>query len=213
MLAVLLLAFSLSIDAFSTGLSYGVRKITVPFVAKAIVSGFALVFTALSLFVGSTLTLFLPEWVCKWVGIIILFCIGVFTIWGGLTRKDEVKTQKEQCEKTVFSLIIKSLGITINIIKNPSLGDMDGSKRIEPIEALYVGIALSIDSLGVGIAAAALSISSVYIPIAVAVTQYLFLTLGGTLGKKISDFNENGKGFVVASGSILVALALFRVFS
>ncbi len=211
MLAIMLLGVSLSIDALGTGLSYGFRNIKVPFVAKAIISLFAFGFTALSVFIGERLSALLPANIAKSIGILILFFMGVWIIFNGLRPKKQKEPNIRKNDSTVFSLIIKSMGITIKIIKDPNQGDMDGSLCIEPIEALYIGIALSIDSLGAGIAAASLSLNNILIPFAVATGQFMFLSLGGCIGRKISAYNKDSKKWVVASGGLLIALALARI--
>ncbi len=220
MIGITLLAVSLSIDALGTGLSYGVRKISLPIFAKLIICTLAYTFTALSLFLGTKLTMFLSPTIAEAIGIVVLFCMGAFVIFQGTRQKkpaekiyNEQNNEQNSEPKKIFSFIIKSFGITIQIIRNPKFGDMDNSLSIEPIEALYIGIALSIDSLGAGIAASTLSLNNAIIPLCVALTQFVFLTIGTSAGKKISTYNSDSKVWVLVSGGLLLALAMFRVFN
>jgi len=113
----------------------------------------------------------------------------------------------------IFNLMIKSLGITIQIIRNPLSCDFDKSKRIDPLEAIYMGLALSVDSIGVGIGIATVGAGTYLIPIATGLFQFIFLCLGGFLGTKFLMFkNINSKIWLIISGLILILLAILRCF-
>ena len=52
----------------------------------------------------------------------------------------------KKAEQKVYSFFIEFLGITIKIIKNPISSDLNNSNVIEPKEALFLSLALSLDS-------------------------------------------------------------------
>ncbi len=210
MLGVFFLALSVSIDALGTGLSYSVRGIQIPFFAKFLMSVLAYLFSSFSVFAGITLSQILPEDFAKILGVLILCLMGFWIIFQARFKKEEpVKPVKN--EKRIFSFIIKSMGITIKIIRDPKSGDLNGSSYIEPIEAVYIGIALSVDSLCAGVGAAMMGLNDAFIPLSVAAMQFIFLTLGSWVGKKLMKFNLNAKIWVFISGSVLVMLGLMRL--
>ena len=89
---------------------------------------------------------------------------------------------------------------------------MDNSKHIDVLESLYLGISLSIDSLVVGVSYAVVGGSSYLIPLYVGIAQFIFLSLGELLGKKIASIkNVDSRVFVVISGSILILLSIVRM--
>ncbi len=211
MLAVVFLAISLSIDALGTGLSYSVRGIVIPFFAKFIMSILAYLFSSLSLFAGIALSNILPDNFAKIIGVSILCLMGLWIIFQSYIKKEE-KEPKAKSKKRIFSFFIKSMGITINIIRNPQSGDLNGSSYIEPIEAVYIGIALSVDSLGAGVGAGLMGLNNLFIPLTVAVMQYIFITFGSWIGTKLAKLKLSPKIWVFVSGSVLIMLGFIRLF-
>ncbi len=209
---IIILAVSLSIDALGIGISYGIRKIKVPLYAFMIVSTLAFLFSATSIALGSLLLVFLPKSVSVWIGVVILICMGVWIIYQGLKTEQQPKPKKEKKEPKPINIFIKSLGITIKIIRTPESCDLDRSNSIDPLEAVYLGIALSIDSFGAGIGSAVMGLNSISIPVAVVLFQILFLSSGLLIGKKISFHRSESNVWVVISGSLLIVLALTRLF-
>ena len=210
-LNIILLAISLSIDAFGIGISYSIRKVAIPFSSKIIISMISIIMTGVSFIIGSTILLFVNETVAKFTGCFMLIILGIWTIVQGLKNKSEVK--KEEQENKTLSFFIKPLKLTIQVIKGPTDFDMDNSKHIDIFESVYLGVSLSIDSLVVGISYAVVGGSSYLIPIYVGLAQFIFLSLGEILGLKIASIKKvDSKVFVVLSGSILILLSGMRMF-
>lgn len=205
---IIALALSLSIDSFGIGMSYGMRKIKVPFSAAVILSVMAFSFSGLSILAGSILLKILPPLAAKLIGVSILMFMGVWIIIQGF-RKKSPDVPKE--DKTILNLIIKSLGITIKIIRTPESCDMNHSSEIEPSEALYLGFALSIDSIGAGIGTAIIGLNTMLMPFCVALFQLLFLFGGLEAGKKLILTKINNKLCIIISGGILICVGFIRL--
>jgi len=209
---IALLAVALSIDALGIGVSYRLRGINLPLGAKIIISILSVIFTFIAILLGKSIIYIFPPYISKFIGIAILLFMGVWIILQGI-KKDEKKETEILKDDTIINIIIKSLGITIKIIRNPLSCDFDKSCRIDPFEAIYMGIALSIDSIGVGIGSAIAGVNSLIIPFAVGFFQLLFLYLGDFLGRKLLMFERvDSKIWVVISGLLLIAIALIRFF-
>ncbi len=204
-MAILLLTLSLSLDSLGIGLTYGLRNIRLPFLAKAIMSLVSFFITLTTVSIGVALLKIIPAGVTSVISLIILVATGVWVILQSFKPKPEERTQP-----TVHNIIIKSLGLTIQIIRDPKSGDMDNSSSIEPVEALYIGTALSLDSIGAGIAAAAFSFS-LAIPFSVALGQFLMLSVGHKMGQKISSIKMDSRVFSVTAGVLLIFIGLLRV--
>lgn len=210
-LNIILLAISLSIDAFGIGISYSIRKVAIPFSSKIIISVISVIMTGISFIIGSTILLFVNENVAKFIGCFMLIILGLWTIVQGLKSKNESK--KEAHENKTLSFFIKPLKLTVQITKGPTAFDMDNSKHIDIFESVYLGVSLSIDSLVVGISYAVVGGSSYLIPIYVGLAQFIFLSLGETLGTRIASIKKvDSKIFVVISGLILILLSIVRMF-
>ena len=209
-LALILLSVSLSMDSLGIGISYGIRKIKIPWPAKLIICAISLIITAIAVTLGTLILVIIPGKVAEIIGILMLAFLGLFIIFSALFPKKE----KIKKTKTVRSIVLKPLGITVKIIRNPVSCDFDKSKHIDILEAVYLGVALSIDSFAAGVSSVISGgINLLMIPISVGLAQLAFLTLGDAIGKKISSISKiDSKVFVVISGSLLIVMALLRVF-
>ncbi len=207
MIGMAVLAFSLNIDAIGIGLSYGIRNIKIPPIASTIIGGISFLIITLSMLLGKSLCSLFSSNFGEILGTIILFIIGIWIVFQGL-KKQKQKTPKK--EKTVFNLIIKSMGITIKIIRTPELCDLNKSSIIEPFEALYLGTALSFDSVGIGITSSALGFNGIIFPFFVCIFQIIFLNLGFVFGKKATKIEYIDKISPVLSGGILMGMAVIK---
>lgn len=116
---------------------------------------------------------------------------------------------------SVILLIGMGLWIILETIKNPIILDINKSNTIELNEAIYLAIALSIDSFCVGISSASLEYL-VIIPFLVPVFQLFLLNFGIILGKKITKIHFLNyiplKFWNMISGILLIAIGIIRIF-
>ncbi|WP_317367947.1 manganese efflux pump [uncultured Tyzzerella sp.] len=214
-LQLLILALALSIDAFGIGISYGVRKINFKISSLAIISFIALLFSSVSIWFGGIISSIFSEKITSFISILILVILGLFIIKKGLEKDDDVDNVYVPTinseNKNIYSLFIKSLGITINIIKTPSICDLNKSLKIDPKEAFYLGIALSLDCIATSIAICSFKGYAFLFPIFIVIFQLTFLLLGTLLGKKtiIKCLDENK--ISITSGLILIIIGFLRL--
>ena len=208
------LTIALSIDSLGIGISYGIRKISFHKTSIFIISLISLTFSSISIYFGKLVTGIFSEKTTTFISIFILFFIGLWVILQTYKNDKSCEIYKKQNfkEKTIFSVFIKSLGISINIIKCPEICDIDNSSKIEPKEAIYLGFALSIDSIGAGIAISSINTYSFMFPILIMLSQLTLLYLGVILGKKIKFKKLNENVCSIFSGVILMTIALLRLF-
>ena len=211
--SILLIAISLSLDAFGAGITYGMRKIRIPLVSKLIICFMSVLYSGLALIAGKAAHGFLPPAVASIAGAVILASMGVYIIMQSFLKKEESMKEKSSLKKgKLFEIALKSLGITIQVIRNPDNGDIDSSGIIDTREALLLGFALSVDAIGVGIGSALAGISSLLIPLAAGVFQMLLLHAGTCLGKRFGESSGlNKKMLSVVPGILLITMALIRI--
>ena len=212
---LLVLALALSIDAFGIGVSYGVRKIGVKKSSLFIISFMALLFSSISIGFGKILGAIFSPKVTSFISISILVILGIFIIKKGFDEngnKENIDIPKlDNKDKNICSLFIKCLGITIDIIKKPSICDIDKSSKIEPREAFYLGVALSLDCVGTSIAISNFKKYTFLFPIFIVVFQLTFLILGMFLGKKTFLNSLDNKKIPTISGLILIFIGFIRL--
>lgn len=211
----LILAISVSIDALGIGITYGLKNTKIYNFAKIILFTISIIITNISIFFGNKISSIFSNNITTFIGSFLLFSMGIFVIYQALKNKtdDFVKKDIIQNEPKIYKFFIEFLGITIQIIRNPISSDLDGSKKIDWKEATYLGIALSIDSICVGICSSIIGYGSFIFPIFVACFQLLFLSLGRFVGEKflyISNIPENI--WNVLSGVLLIIIGVSKTF-
>jgi putative sporulation protein YtaF len=216
--SLMLMIFSISIDAFFAGVAYGGRKIKIPVTSKFVISCFSVLYTSLSIWAGFNISKFVPSGAAKYIGVILLIFMAIYMIYQGLVKKvssecieDFRVIDDKKNEEELFKYILKKPGITIKVIKNPTVGDIDNSGKISIIEAFILGFALNIDSIGTGIGSALTGLVNPFLPISTGVAQLLMLCLGELIGMKLSKlFKTNRIVFAILPGLLLIFLAFLR---
>ncbi len=209
---LILLTLALSLDSFGIGLSYGIRNIKFRLSSICIIGIVSYFLTSLSVYAGKLLGSIFSEKIVNLISVLILVVIGLFIIKKAVEEEDvklegikrDNRDELEDREKINKDIII-------NIIKDPAFGDLNHSSIIDPIEAVFLAIAISIDALGVGLAVS--DFKSAYLfPIFIILFQFLFLFTGMFVGKNLflERLDENKIGIV--SGCMLVTIAGFRIF-
>ena len=215
LLGVLLLAVSLSMDAVGIGISYGLRGIKTPWSARLIICVISILFTGLAVGLGNLMLMVIPPAAAKLIGALMLAALGLFIIVQSFyeQKKEETPKKKRKKNDTILDVAFKSLGISIKIMRNPPSGDIDKSAHIDAVEAVYLGVALSIDSFGAVVSSAISCLSSFHVPFAAGGCQLLFLCLGDLFGRRLKLFHSvNSQVFVVISGVLLIVLSMVRYF-
>ncbi|KAB3528801.1 sporulation membrane protein YtaF [Alkaliphilus serpentinus] len=210
MLQAIMIAFAISVDSFSVGVAYGVKNIKVPLPSIFILDIISVVLLALGLFTGNLLTRIFPPIVTNLLGSIIIIVIGIwFLIEGWLNYK--FPKEKIQQQATIAFISIKSLGIAISVLRNPSGADLDVSGTIDTKEAMLLGFALAIDSLAVGIVVSINSLAIILSALVlVATMNFLFLLMGIFIGKRFLMKSLKEKTSLVP-GFILIILGIIRL--
>ena len=199
LLTIILLALSVSIDSFGIGITYGLRKTSLSTPAKFILFFVSLLFVGISVAFGYFLISILPANIIKIISVILLVFMGFLIIY-------EAMNTNEKKEYKSHKIFLKSLGITIQIIRNPISSDLNNSKIIEK----NLAFALSLDSICVGITSSSFGMYSLLFPILVPLFQFIFLNAGIILGKKIVLYNTSLKKWNIISGVLLIVIGILR---
>jgi putative sporulation protein YtaF len=183
--SIILLAVAVSLDSFSVGFTYGLRKMRIPFRSIAIIACCSALTLTISMLLGRLLQQFLSPVFAEKMGGIILIILGVWVIYQFFRSEKEKDILPH--EKVIINLEIKSLGLVIHILKKPMSADFDKSGTITGVEAIMLGLALSLDAFGAGIGASMLGYSPGYLALAVALLSSLLVFLGIKLGSYLSQ--------------------------
>ncbi|MEC0089271.1 sporulation membrane protein YtaF [Paenibacillus macquariensis] len=190
-LALTLLAFAVSLDSFGVGITYGLRQVKIPLLSIVIISVLSGIVICISMQVGVLLAHFVSPKIASAVGAIILIVMGLWSLVQMLVQKekDQVlepvkveKLPKPLTQRQVFTLEIRKLGLVIQILRTPSSADVDKSGSISGYEAMWLGIALSLDAFGAGLGAALLGFSPLPTSLVIALFSGSFLVMGMNAG-------------------------------
>ncbi|MBO9130603.1 sporulation membrane protein YtaF [Bacillus sp. 165] len=184
-LSLLLLAFTLSLDSGSVGFTYGLRNLRIPIKSIVVIALCSAVVMMISMGIGHGIAQVFSPVIAKRIGGIVLIAIGAWVLYQ-FFQSDKKDSEQIIEEKTLLKFEIKSLGIVIQILRKPTMADFDKSGTISGIEALLLGLALSLDSFGAGIGASMLGYSPLIMAALVAVMSSVFLAAGMKAGQLFS---------------------------
>lgn len=203
----ILLALSLNLDSFGIGVSYGMKKIKVPFASLLMINLMSILFFSAAYGTGLLLLGFIHIFQAKILSSAIIVLLGmIFYIQAYL----DCKYPPESSNQTITSIPIKVFGIVINIIRDPSSGDRDASGVIDTKEALYIGAALAIDSFAVGLAVSIANLHILSFISAAFISNLIFFWSGNFIGVNLGLISKQHT-LKYFSALILIFLGLLRL--
>ncbi|MCI8617687.1 MAG: hypothetical protein HFJ60_05575 [Clostridia bacterium] len=189
MLSSFILAISSSIDSLGIGITYGIKNTKISLIGKILLFIISITVTYISIFLGNIIESIFPHFLTKLIGSSILIFMGVYICLQAL--------------KEDFS----------NIFNNPISSDLDKSKIIDSRESIFLAIALSLDSLCIGIGGSISNINLRLFPILVSIFQLFFLSIGSLLGKNINKLYKLPENiWSLISGILLIFIGLSKFF-
>lgn len=207
LLSLLLIAVAISLDSFSTGLAYGLRNMRIPLKSIIIIALCSAMTLGLAMLFGQMIQTFLSPKFANRLGGFILIAIGCWIIYQFLRP---IKDEPLIHEKLLLNWEIKSLGVVIHILKKPTRADFDRSGTITGLEALMLGVALSLDAFGVGIGAAMLGYSPILLASATGIIGFIFLSSGLFVGRIFSHVNFIQR-YAFMPGVLLIIIGILKV--
>ena len=218
LLNCLFLAISSSIDSLGIGITYGIKNTKITMGAKSILFFISFIISIISIYFGNLLKYIFPDFLIHYLGSFLLILMGLFMCFQSLkkAKRDDIVKNSKNLEMSdtekIYSFFIKCLGITIKIIKNPSSSDLDKSNIIDSKEALFLGLALSLDSFCIGIGFSMLNTFSIIFPLLTSCFQLFFLSLGNYCGKKLYSFSKLPDNiWSIISGILLIIIGFCKM--
>ncbi len=175
---LIFLVIAVSLDGFGVGVSYGMRKIHVPFTALFIIMFCSGLVVLLSMTIGTMLGTLISPHVAKILGGSILISLGLFSLYNNFHSKNNAEhfNKKNNVLKTVLT--------------NPDLADLDSSGNISTHEALLLGLALALDAFGAGLGASIIGYSPFLTTILISCMSGFFLYSGIKVGLFLSQSKQ-----------------------
>ena len=211
---MLFLAISSSIESFGIGITYGIKNTKISNSAKLILFIISFIVSFFAVHFGDFLKDLLPDNIANYIGCYFLIFLGGFVCFQSFKKDTKNQVYDEVfSEPKIYRFFIKFLGITIQIIKDPISSDLDKSNLIDGKEALFLGVALSLDSFAIGISSGILGIHSIIFPLIVSVFQLLFISLGNLIGSALNRFSKFPQSiWSIISGILLILIGIVKFF-
>jgi len=214
LLALALFALALNMDSFAAGVAYGVRNIKLPVTSLAIISTMSMGAITMSMLMGSALAGYFSPIFAHRLGGIILLLIGLWVLIQSLQesrRENHVGETKDEANTcTIMQIHIRSLGLVIQILREPSRADLDRSGIISSKEAVLLGLALALDAFAAGFAVSMLGFSILPTALMVGIGHFVLTYLGLQAGMGAIATGLSQK-ISALPGFILIALGLFKI--
>ena len=201
-----LLASSISLDSFVAGFAYGANKIKISFWCVQIINIITAGMIGASFAVGSIIKEYIPETAAVTAGFIILFLLGLTKLLDGLT-KSLIQKHTDLSREIKFSMY--NFNFILKLYAVPESSDADASKNISPSEAAAMAIALSLDGLAVGFAAALGDVNWLAVILFSLFTGTLAIISGRYIGEIAACKFKFNLSFL--GGIILIALAFSKI--
>jgi putative sporulation protein YtaF len=212
MIGLIFFAIALNIDAWVIAVSYGLRRIEIPWTSLLILSGVSMATLSLSMLMGQALAQIIPPASAHYLGGLILVCLGAQVIWQGDSEQDGETNSRP---KVTNNLGTGQWGLAWTkwpslIFKEPELLDLDHSGTIMGWEAFLLGTTLALDAVGAGLAVALQGYSIGVTALFVGGGQLIFTRWGLYWGAKASNAGWGRTASIIA-GLILILFGLLKV--
>ena len=203
----ILLVLTLSLDAFVASLAYGSRKIKIPIVSIIIINIVCTFLLTLSIFGGSVIKKILPGNIAIIISFTILMLLGIYYLFEGITK---AYLEKKLDKTRKIKLKLFDIRFIINIYVDETKADCNKSKDLDYKEAVYLAIALSLDSLAVGFGSALGNINYINVIILSLIVGIFSIKMGLVIGGKIAKKSKVNLSWI--TGIILIILASLKLF-
>lgn len=210
---IIMIGVVVSLDGLAAAFAYGTREIRLTPIAVILVSMASAAMLWLAMQLGRLISSFLPQTVMQYLGALLLLFLGCYLIYQQSRpikqRQEVVPTEDMRLPVAQFNL--KAFGLVVQILRDPTLADVDHSGTITWQESFLLGLALSLDSFGVGIGAAMTGLTPSLTAVIAGLATLISLLLGWGLGYHLQ--RRVGRKLVYLPGLILIFLGLINLFS
>lgn len=192
---LLLIVTAISLDSLLIAFAYGLKRLALPFTETVKIALTVGIVFGMSMIMGNALTSFISVDSAEILGGAVLAAVGIFLLLSVWVEKSKKK---------------QDMPFIIQILKKPLKADLDKSWSINGMEAILIGMALSLDSIGAGIGVSILGISPVLATIVVILITAVFLMTGVQLGRTFANI----KGIEKVSflpGCLLLIIGLWKI--
>lgn len=203
LLSLLIFLTAVSIDSLTAGLTYGTQRVKIKRCAYLILIFIPALFITLARHIGTCIYFFLPESVLPFLSFTLLALLGLSKLTESLLR---LLARKYPSLTRNWGWKIKQINIIFTIYLSPEDANQEDLQILNAREALLLSLALSLDSVLVGMAFTARPLPGPFLFLLAALFNLILFTAGYTLGHLASRVLHIDLSWL--SGLFLLLLAL-----
>lgn len=194
-ISILLLAVAVNLDTFVVAISYGCSRIRISLQDSLWMAAITGVFTYLSVKGGVICADLLPDKLPEILGGGILILMGVYLVgkWLIFQRK-AAKNKKASVDAKVAGTQVLEM------------------RKLRTREVIILSCALSINNVGLGVAAGVAYIPELYTAIVTFIVTLLCLLAGAATSEKLTE-SSIGDYIALLTGVLIIILGVFECFS
>ncbi|MHB0984374.1 MAG: MntP/YtaF family protein [Sulfuricella sp.] len=209
LLYVFVLSTAVSMDALASGAAYGLKGIHMPLASLGVVGLVTLLCTALAMGGTHLVGGYMDIEAATTTGASLLVALGIYRLLLDYLTRDASLHHNPGHQIAARKLTFSLGSLVIKIMVRPEAADIDESKHISSMEAVFLGLALGIDNMVAASAASLGAVLPVYTPLAMATTQVAFISIG-VYGSEWLIGHRVRFRLLYVSGAVLVLLGLHR---
>ncbi|WP_442755592.1 manganese efflux pump [Methylocystis sp. JAN1] len=196
LLSAAVIALANNVDNLGARLAYSVQGTRLSVAVNVWISAITLLVSAAAAYFGGVVILFFGKFLASFFAMAMLVSLGLWMILHARLQSWHERIHEE-----------KSATRRIHILKKPHDADIDGSKHIDFAEGTVLGLALSVNNVGGGVAAGVLGVNPMLVGFLSAVVSFLALWAGNYVAaffirRRISD------KAALAGGAALILIGL-----
>lgn len=209
LLYVLFLSTALGMDALVSGVAYGLKGIHVPLGSLIIVGIVTVICTAIAM--GGTYLLggLIDIHAATIAGAALLVALGAYRLLLDFVTKD-IALHEGGHHVAARKLTFSVGALVIRIMAKPEAADIDQSKHISPMEAVFLGLALGADNMVASSAGTLGGLLPIYTPIVMGAVQVALIAAGIYGCKWLIDHRVRFR-LPYLAGTVLVVLGLVQL--
>lgn len=196
--SAILFSISSNLDNIVIGIAYGIKKIKISFLSNFLIAIITTFGTFISMYLGKIIINFFPITIANILGSGIILLLGFYFL---------IQSIINLSNKDIKSISLKNSDSMIIYAKD---SDKNNSGHIEIKEAITVGLGLTFNNIGTGIAASAAGVNILETVIFTFIASMTLMTMGIFLGNKILG-KLLGKFAPLISGIILIILGIIEL--
>ncbi|MGI9859751.1 sporulation membrane protein YtaF [Moorella naiadis] len=220
-LTTFFLALSANLDNLGVALAYGTRGMKLPFLSNMVIALITSSGTLATMFLGQYIAGYLlTVKMANYLGATIILAAGFWVLFQScretypptshreITARSSPSAEETSCLLTIH---LCSLGILIQILRDPVQVDRDCSGIIDGKEAAVLGLALALNNLATGFGAGVSGLNPALTTAMVFLFSLFSCGAGITIGRRYTS-RWLGAKTGIAAGLLLILIGVYELF-